>query len=236
MRNLFLLFVFGVFFTGSFAQCLPNTSILIPGIYPDSATGLSSGVLNQPYNQVMQLRTPLDTVTNLGLVTVDSITLVSFAGLPPGLTYACNPGTCVFPGGSNGCVLISGTPSQIGTYSLLAITRTKGKLFNLPIPPQIDTIDYYKIVITQTQGLQSSQSLKFELFQNDPNPFSVFTNISYTCPVPMPVNLKVFNLLGKEVYTKIYLSNTGKNIIKLEADDFAPGIYMYSLKIGRAHV
>lgn len=236
MRSFLRVFVFvSLISSSAVAQCIPDLNITVPGIYPDSATGLASGTVGLPYNQVIQIKAPTDTVIfyqgNYVVATIDSIILVSFTNLPPGITYACNPATCLFPGGSNGCVLISGTPSTAGTYNPVAIVRTKAKVFGFPLT-QIDTVDYYTINISTTQGLSGAQSKKFEVFQNDPNPFSSYTNISYYCPVPMTVSLKIFNLIGKEVFYKKYISGVGKNYVKLEADDFAPGVYMYSISNG----
>ncbi|MFM7079047.1 MAG: hypothetical protein ACKOYC_04560, partial [Bacteroidota bacterium] len=52
------------------SQCVPDPTLTIPGIYPDSATGLASGVVGVPYTQVIQAKVPVDTV-------------VSINGLPP---------------------------------------------------------------------------------------------------------------------------------------------------------
>jgi len=217
------------------AQCVPNTSITQPGIYPDSATGLSSGVINQPYNQVLQLRIPTDTTVvifgNTQNVTINSITLTSFTGLPPGITYACNPGSCVFPGGSNGCALLSGTPTQAGTFNPVAITNTSGTIIGFPIN-QVDTINYYTIVINTASGIAGNQKLKFELMQNDPNPFSNHTDIKFTVGHQSIVTLKVFNLIGKEVIHKSIQCQAGRNNYRLLGDDLLPGVYMYTLSDG----
>ena len=108
LRSLLTSILVIVLFTGiTYSQCIPNTAITTSGIFPDSATGLAIGTVGQPYNQVLQIKVPVDTVTTFGgfplTVPITSIALSSFTGLPPGLTYVCNPTNCVFPGGSNGC-------------------------------------------------------------------------------------------------------------------------------------
>lgn len=218
------------------AQCVPNTNLTTPGIYPDSATGLASGTLNVAYNEVLQIRVPTDTSVvlagNTVNVTIDSITLVNFYNLPPGLSYACNPTSCKFVGGSNGCVLLSGTPTQAGTFHPTAVTSTKGKVGGFIPIQQLDTIDYYTIVIGTTSGIGSNSKIKFELFANEPNPFSNYTNLKFTTPVQTRVTLKIFNLIGKEIMHKSIICQAGKNSYRIEADDFAPGVYMYTLSDG----
>ncbi len=53
--------------------------------------------------------------------TVVDYTINSVTGLPAGFTYACNPGSCVFPSSTTGCVLLAGNPTGVatGTYNLV---------------------------------------------------------------------------------------------------------------------
>ena len=50
---------------------------------------------------------------------VTDYTINNVLGLPAGFTYACNPGTCVYPASTTGCVLLAGNPSAVaaGTYN-----------------------------------------------------------------------------------------------------------------------
>ncbi len=100
LRLPIILFFVSTLISGTaFAQCTPDLSITIPGIYPDSATGLPAGIVNQPYSEVIQARVLTDTVYNGFPAIISNITITGVTGLPPGLTYSCNPSTCVFPGG-----------------------------------------------------------------------------------------------------------------------------------------
>lgn len=218
----------------SSAQCIPDPNITIPGIYPDSATGLAPGVVNTPYSEVIQIRVPLDT-SLLGVqIVVDSITLISTSNLPPGLSSACNPTSCKFLGGTNGCILIDGTPNTAGSYQMKAVTSTRAHTLigSFQLPAQIDTIDYYIITIAGPNSINNINSGRFEMLQNEPNPFSSITNITFNTPIESSLEFKVFNLLGKEVMRKTIITEAGKNVLKLEANDFTPGVYMYSLSNG----
>ncbi len=68
------------------------------------------------------------TVNQLGFdLPVQDYTINDVTGLPAGFTYVCNPASCVFPGGSSGCVVVAGDPSGVatGNYSVIAdITAT----------------------------------------------------------------------------------------------------------------
>ena len=122
------------------------------------------------------------------------------SGLPPGLTYSCTPASCVFPGGSNGCLLISGTPTTAGTYPIVVTLTANGTIFGIPAPPQNTTLDYYSITIDANTGISSDPSaLTFEITGNNPNPATQFTDVNFSTPIAGDFTIRVFNMIGKEV-------------------------------------
>ena len=130
------------------AQCTPDAQFTLPGIYPDSATGLADGYVGQSYNEVITNITPLDTNTVIfGLTiptTILTYELTSMSGLPPSFSYACDPPTCIFPGGSSGCINIyspSPTSSEIGLHQLFMNTTTTVDAGMFGIQNQNDIID-----------------------------------------------------------------------------------------------
>lgn len=218
----------------AFSQCTPNPAITQPGIYPDSATGLTPAIVNQPYVQDMQLKVPVDTVVTIGplpvTVPITSIELVSFSGLPAGLSYTCNPANCTFPGGSNGCVAVTGTPTVAGVYQITAVTKTNATIFGVP-NSQYDTINYYFLTVTTASGLSEDGKPAMTMSQNMPNPTEDFTTIVYNLPTAGDVEFYMHNMIGKEVYHRTYNGDQGENILKLDVRDFTPGVYMYSISV-----
>ena len=73
---------------------------------------------------------------------------------------------------------------------------------------------------------------KIELEQNYPNPFNPSTTINYQIPdYNTFVELKVYNVLGKEVKTLVNgIQGTGKHEVNFNAANLSSGIYFYSLK------
>ncbi len=117
------LLVFFVF--GANAQCTPDASITTPGFYPapDSLPCVERGIA---FDTVLQFKnyTTIDPAA-FGFpqlpvtITVNWVRVDSIAGLPSGLTYACSPVDCQFPGGSNGCISFTGTTNDAaGLYNL----------------------------------------------------------------------------------------------------------------------
>ena len=214
------------------AQCTPDITITTPGIYPDSATGLPAGTVGVPYSEVIQLRVPTDTFLFGQTVIITDITITGVTGLPPGITYACNPSNCVFPGGSNGCVLLSGTPTVAGVFNMNVDLLASGTIFGIPTSQPM-AVDYYIITINSSTGLEPLLSnLKFEMLPNKPNPATVFTDVTFTSPVGGDFTIKVFNMIGKEVYHQAFRGMAGLNSFRVETVDFIPGIYMISMEHG----
>ncbi len=217
------------------AQCVPDLNITQPGIYPDSATGLAPGVVGQPYQQVMQIKVLTDTsIVYSGFqvtVTIQNIQLMSFTGFPPGITYACNPATCIFPGGSNACVLISGVPTTAGVYNLNAVVKTTGTtvLFGQTITlTQFDTIDYYSIVVGAV-GLNEINPSIFNLGIPQPNPAVDYSIVDFYVPSDERLSYGIYTLTGLKVQAGTLKARKGFNSHKINLHSLTPGVYLYSL-------
>ena len=66
-----------------------------------------------------------------------------------------------------------------------------------------------------------------------PNPFEDYTNVSFTLTENENVELIIYNVVGEVVFTLQHEEmNAGVHNIKVNADDFTPGIYFVNLKIG----
>ena len=108
---------------------------------------------------------------------------------------------------------------------------------------QIDVNGDYKYsqIVEVSVGLPT----KFELKQNYPNPFNPTTTIKYSIPsviarseatrqsAGMLVQLKVYDMLGREVATLVNREQTpGNYAVEFDASRFSSGVYFYTLKAG----
>ena len=72
---------------------------------------------------------------------------------------------------------------------------------------------------------------KFLLEQNFPNPFNPSTKIKYSVPQTSQVQIKVFDLLGKEIETLVNEEKpAGTYEIEFNAANLPSGVYFYQLK------
>lgn len=94
------------------------------------------------------------------------------------------------------------------------------------------------LLVENTLGITPNS---FELFQNYPNPFNPVTTIKFTVPAisftnnlsGKPVQLKVYDILGKEVATLVNMKlNPGTYTYSFNARSLSSGIYFYKLEAG----
>jgi hypothetical protein len=94
---------------------------------------------------------------------------------------------------------------------------------------------FKKISKTTSIGVEefSIPSRLYSLSQNHPNPFNPSTTIEFNLPKSEFVNLKFFNILGKEVATLVSNKlNSGNHTYTFDGKNLASGIYYYQLVAG----
>ena len=76
----------------------------------------------------------------------------------------------------------------------------------------------------------SSVPSKFDMLQNYPNPFNPVTKVSYQLPVSGFVNLKVYDLLGREVAVLVNnYQKAGYYNVEFNGLNYNSGVYFYRL-------
>ncbi|MGE5679923.1 MAG: amidohydrolase family protein, partial [Bacillota bacterium] len=74
----------------------------------------------------------------------------------------------------------------------------------------------------------------FQLNQNYPNPFNPTTTIRYSIPRESFVELKVFDLLGREVTTLINKEQSpGEYKVQFDGSSLPSGVYIYTIQAGQ---
>lgn len=74
---------------------------------------------------------------------------------------------------------------------------------------------------------------EFQLYQNYPNPFNPSTYIPYSAQRSDLVQLRVYDVLGREVATLVNGEvPTGRHAVRFDASGLASGVYVYELRAG----
>lgn len=91
----------------------------------------------------------------------------------------------------------------------------------------------YANIITDIDPGETEVPNDYYLSQNYPNPFNPSTTIEYKIPSGNFVELKIYDVLGREVKTLVNeYKNSGAYKVSFDAGIFASGVYFYRLKAG----
>jgi hypothetical protein len=74
---------------------------------------------------------------------------------------------------------------------------------------------------------------EYKLEQNYPNPFNPATTINYSLPKQSYVEMRVLDLLGREVTTLVKKEQSaGEYKVQFDGSSLPSGIYIYSIHAG----
>ncbi|MDD5360707.1 MAG: M28 family peptidase [Ignavibacteria bacterium] len=135
-------------------------------------------------------------------------------------------GTPPFTGRFKPQSLLSGYNNQpiAGTWILRVVDLVNGNH---------GTLSYWCIIFRSKSLINIGETevpVKFDLSQNYPNPFNSTTSIKYSVPKNSNVELKIYDLLGREVRTLVNeYQNAGNYVVMFNAGELASGVYFYKL-------
>jgi phosphatidylserine/phosphatidylglycerophosphate/cardiolipin synthase-like enzyme len=87
------------------------------------------------------------------------------------------------------------------------------------------------VIITDVKSEGLSNTFNYKLYQNYPNPFNPVTTIRFEVPHSQYIELKIFDILGREVKTLFKgTAPAGIMAVDFNADGFSSGIYIYRIK------
>ncbi len=125
--------------------------------------------------------------------------------------------------------------NHFGTSS---VTTTPTCDLHIPYRYALDPVDSIPSIITggvrtAVDNINELGPRIFQLEQNYPNPFNPTTVISYELPVKSTVNLKLYDILGREVTTLVNeIESAGKHAAVWNATNLPSGIYFCRFTAG----
>ncbi len=252
-----LIFTLAFAFTGllASAQCTPDLTMVDSGLAYEN--GETPCFTENVFTGKTIFFKNFDEVTVAGVtVNVDSIRVDSIAGLPCGVSWTTNKAAQgnIFATNEIGCFQLSGTSTDgEGVYKTeMYITPwVNGGATPFPQQPASllnNTRIIVKVVATGTSCTAVTDTVasscytyytsvndvasNLSKFNNQPNPFSNFTNIIFTAKENAVYTVKVVNMLGAVVYQEQVSAEPGVNAIRMERNGLPAGVYVYSITNG----
>ncbi len=85
------------------------------------------------------------------------------------------------------------------------------------------------VEVSTVEVVTNHKPLEYALEQNYPNPFNPSTTITYTMKQPGMATLKVYDMLGRNVFEKQLEASVGVNHYTFNAQNLTSGVYFYQL-------
>jgi len=178
-------------------------------------------------------------------VTVTS-TRLSISGVPAGLSEDC--GGCTVNGGSSRDIVISGSPSVAGTFTVDITSETTGSTtisgFEVPfggsvlvgpIPVDIPSLssvldaEGYTLFVDDPNGIEESNEVfALNLF---PNPTQGITTLNVNSTIAGVANIEVYSITGALVQSSSNIIRVGANRVNIDLQAVPAGIYLVKADI-----
>ena len=118
--------------------------------------------------------------------------------------------------------------ATLGTYTirLAAANASLQKVTVADVEP-------FFVVEPSNTAIERVESQGFKLYQNFPNPFKHSSNILYEIPVESQVEIRLLDLLGKEIAVMVSEKlGPGHYSLDLNAKELPEGVYFYTMRAG----
>lgn len=235
-----------------FAQCTPSplayltiVSPLPTNALPDGFVGtayqgsglsvsfVASGQAIDPGTLPIPLPLPVQIPPGLATVSITRVEVVDVTGLPPGMTRACNNGSCSWSVGAMGCILLSGTPTQAGDYTITFSTNLEGTYtspiqsgnFTSPAPVPVR----YDMKVRNDLSIAEFSASGFSLY---PNPAGDMFTVAYPATESNLATIDVTDMSGKTVasFSK-NIDSYGGNV-SFDISNLSNGLYRVLFSAG----
>jgi hypothetical protein len=148
------------------------------------------------------------------------------------ITMTWSPSNVKVLTGTPDSLKLSATTSSNCSYGTYTVTVTGVETGG----PRTHTRTYTLIVGSTPSGINNNTqtAYQYNLYQNYPNPFNPSTSIEFFLPKQSLVNLKVYDIVGKEIATLVDndMRKAGLHQVGFNGSNLSSGIYYYKITAG----
>ena len=131
------------------------------------------------------------------------------------------------------------TPVTSGTFTArqeLSSSVLNGKIYVLGGYTPHQELNTVEVFTPGPSSVSNSPPSSYSLFENYPNPFNIFTTITYTLAQRGSVTLEIFDMLGRKIQTLVSgLMDAGSLSARFDAANLPSGIYTAQITAGSLH-
>jgi len=149
-------------------------------------------------------------------------------------------GTLITPMGTAPCIrfrktrvdeVAGKTTATIDTYFFLTNTNISASISYNSLVGGVSVVTY-SLAGGAGTAVEEVPTHELNLMQNFPNPFSETTTIAFDLHAPAHADLRVFDLMGREVASLVDgMLPSGSHRAELSAEDLSGGMYVYRLAV-----
>ncbi len=187
----------------------------------------------QPYSEVLNFKVPKDSSIGGQTADINFVRLDSLLNLPAGFTLQCNTSNCEFLGDSFGCAVMSGTPFVPDSIELRVAIAYNIDLGGGSATVR-DTLGGYYFVTQGNIGLKEQSGLN-PTPRVFPNPAADKVFLNFDNQKSYSAKLTVTSIIGTTILEKAVNLTNGSNRLEINTRNFAPGVYVYSLRGGETN-
>lgn len=217
---------------------------------------LPSTVVNEPYTDTIKFFASNElTIEGIDIPLEFVSAMITSVATPSGMDYSCNADSCLFLANNWGEVILSGTPTEEGEYTLditadvvisadiFSIGVFSEIAFSLPYSGGNPTLDLalagdysplnsfiptFILNVVPEVGIEELNSLTNLVVA--PNPAQNEARFTFYNNNSDVVTLQVFDLLGNLISSvKVEGEQANMQTIKLNTSEFNNGVYLYKL-------
>jgi hypothetical protein len=221
--------------------CTPDAAFLSgpsSGIYPNPSVNpdLPDGITGVSYAQTFTFKVPADTTIDLSsligipfppvVATINYLEIQPPMPLPSGLSFSCEPATCMMPGNDNGCTILQGTPTVAGNNQILLVAMVN---INVPLAVpvlggQAISVPYiypsFNLEILSGAGLAEQGMFKALIAPNPNNgKFSVVSDIQGN------ITMEILDMKGTLLHQEVITGGKSEMTV-----DLVSGLYLVRLR------
>ncbi len=204
------------------SQCTPDNSLTEFGAYSSLGKNkIPSAWVDSTYKESLTIVVPAE----IQGFKINQVTLKEAPDIYTGLSYTCNPSNCIYPGGANGCIEISGTATDSKQANQKVVTlklfvETDIVNFDTNIAVEFDLLD------SASLSIQTNQLVEHAIY---PNPANEAITLDIGKEVYKTLSVEILNLEGENV--KAFNFSSNEKMIELPIKEIENGLYLIKYTI-----